>query len=86
MYHRWMPKTIQIRDLDDDVYAALTRRSAEAGITVPELLRREAARLASRPTVEEWLARTRRRPSSVSRADVMATLDEQRGPWPDAGG
>ena len=60
-----MPRTIQIRDLDDDVYAALVRRSAEAGITVPELLRREATRLASRPTVEEWLARTRRRPSAI---------------------
>ena len=56
-----MPKTIQIRDVDDEVYAALARRAAEAGITVPDLLRREAARLASRPTVEEWLARTRRR-------------------------
>ena len=85
MYHRRMPKTIQIRDLDDDVYAALVRRAAEAEITVPELLRREAARLASRPTMEEWLARTRRRPSSVSRADVIAALDEMRGPWPDAG-
>ena len=85
MYPGGMPKTIQIRDLDDDVYAALTRRAAEAGITVPELLRREAARLASRPTIEEWLARTRRRPSSISRADVIAALDEQRGAWPDAG-
>ena len=80
-----MPKTIQIRDLDDNVYAALVRRAAEAEITVPELLRREAARLASRPTVEEWLARTRRRPSSTTRAEVLAALDEQRGPWPDAG-
>ena len=85
MYPGGVPKTIQIRDLDDDVYAALVRRAADAEITVPELLRREAARLASRPTVEEWLARTRRRPSSVSRAEVLAALDEQRGPWPDAG-
>lgn len=79
-----MPRTIQIRDLDDEVYAALVRRAAEAGLTVPELLRREAARLAARPTVEEWLARTRRRPSAVSSADVLDALDEQRGPWPDA--
>jgi hypothetical protein len=85
MYPDVVPKTIQIRDLDDDVYAALARRAAEAEITVPELLRREAARLASRPTVEEWLARTRCRPSSITRADVIAALDEQRGPWPDAG-
>ena len=79
-----MPKTIQIRDLDDDVYAGLVRRAGEAGLTVPELLRREAARLAARPTVEEWLARTRRRPSTVTRADVLEALDEWRGPWPDA--
>jgi plasmid stability protein len=80
-----MPKTIQIRDLDDDVYAALVRRAAEAGITVPELLRREAARLAARPSVEEWLARTRRRPSPITSAEVIEALDELRGPWPDAG-
>jgi hypothetical protein len=79
-----VPKTIQIRDIDDDVYAALARRAAEAGITVPDLLRREAARLASRPSVEEWLARTRRRPSGIARADVLEALDELRGPWPDA--
>jgi hypothetical protein len=81
-----VPKTIQIRDIDDDVYAALARRAGEAGITVPDLLRREAARLAARPSVEEWLARTRRRPSGISRADVLAAFDEMRGPWPDAGG
>lgn len=81
-----MPKTIQIRDIDDDVYAALARRAGEAGITVPDLLRREAARLAARPSVEEWLARTRRRPSGISRADVLEAFDEMRGPWPDAGG
>lgn len=79
-----MPKTVQIRDIDDEVYAALVRRAAEAGITVPELLRREAARLAARPTVAEWLARTGRRPSEVSTAEVLETLDEWRGEWPNA--
>ena len=79
-----MPKTIQIRDVDDDVYAALVRRAAEAGLTVPDLLRREAARLAARPTVQEWLARTRRRPSAIERRDVVDAIDELRGPWPDA--
>jgi antitoxin FitA len=79
-----MPKTVQIRDIDDDVYAALLRRAAEAGLTVPDLLRREAARLASRPSVEEWLERTRRRPSAISRAEVIEALDEIRGEWPDA--
>ncbi len=79
-----MPKTVQIRDIDDDVYAGLVRRAGEEGITVPELLRREAARLAARPSIPEWLRRTDRRPSQVSTTDVLATLDEWRGAWPDA--
>jgi hypothetical protein len=79
-----VPKTVQIRDIDDDVYAALARRAIEAGVSVPELLRQEAERLASRPTVQEWLARTRRRPSDLSRVEVLDAFDEMRGDWPDA--
>lgn len=79
-----MTKTIQIRGVDDDVYRALARRAAEAGLTVPDLLRREATRLASRPTMQEWLDRTRRNSSTSSPDDVMAALDDIRGPWPDA--
>jgi hypothetical protein len=79
-----VPKTVQIRDIDDDVYAGLVRRAAEERITVPELLRREATRLAARPSIKQWLARTGRRPSEVSTAEVLATLDEWRGEWPDA--
>jgi len=78
-----MPKTVQIRDIDDEIYTALHRRAAEAGMSVPDLLRREAARLAARPTVEEWLARTRRRPSDITRAEVIEAVDELRGTWPD---
>jgi len=81
-----VPKTVQIRDLDDDVYAGLVRRAAEAGVSVPELLRAEAARLAARPSVAAWLARTRRRSAPIGRAEVLAALDEHRGSWPDAGG
>jgi hypothetical protein len=80
-----VPKTIQIRDLDDDVYAGLVRRAAEAGVSVPELMRGEAARIAARPSITSWLERTRRRTSSVDRAEVLAGLDEHRGPWPGAG-
>jgi hypothetical protein len=79
-----MPKTIQIRDIDDEVYTALAKRAAEGGVTVPELLRREAVRLASRPSMEEWLARTRRRSSNITRAQIIEAFDELRGPWPDA--
>lgn len=77
-----MPKTVQIRDIDDEVYAALVQRAADAGLSVPDLLRREAVRLAGRPTVSAWLERTRRRPSDLTSADIISALDEIRGPWP----
>lgn len=77
-----MPKTVQIRDLDDGVYATLSRRAAEANLSVPELLRRYATNLASRPSITEWLERTRRRHSDVTTGEVLETIDEWRGPWP----
>lgn len=80
-----MPKTVQIRDLDDQVYARLVQRAAETGVSVPELLRAEATRLAARPSVSAWLSRTHRRTSPLGRVEILAALDEQRGAWPDAG-
>jgi len=77
-----MPKTVQIRDIDDHVYAELAKRAADSGLTVPELLRREATRLANRPSVGEWLDRTRRRPSHINRSEVIEALDDLRGEWP----
>jgi hypothetical protein len=83
VYAGQVPKTVQIRDIDDEVYGQLVRRAAEAGISVPDLLRREATRLAARPSVAEWLERTRRRRSDLSASDTAAALDEMRGAWPD---
>jgi plasmid stability protein len=81
-----MPKTIQIRNIDDEVYLALKRRAAEDGLSVPELLRREVQRLASRPSMREWLERVGRRPvnPNIAPGHVLEVLDEWRGPWPDA--
>lgn len=73
-----MPKTIQIRDIDDEVYAGLRRRAAEEGLSVPELLRAEATRLAAAPSIATWLASTRRRSSAVAAKDVLGALDELR--------
>lgn len=78
-----MPKTVQIRDIDDAVYDALRLRAAEFGLSVPEYLRREVERLASRLTVKEWLDRTRRRTGTDERSDTLTALDEIRGPWPE---
>lgn len=79
-----MGKSIQIRDLDDEVYDELAKRAADLGLSVPELLRRQAHRLASRPSIDEWLDRTRRRPSDLTRDEVLDAIDDSRGIWPDA--
>jgi antitoxin FitA len=81
-----MPKTIQIRDIDDEVYAGLQRRAAEDGLSVPELLRREAKRLAARPSMKEWLERVTSRPplTTSTSEEIIRIMDEWRGPWPDA--
>ena len=81
-YGARMPRTVQIRDLDDQVYEALARRGAEVGLSVPEYLRKEAERLAARPTVAEWLDRTRRRSDARTPRDTLEALDELRGNWP----
>lgn len=78
-------KTIQIREIDDETYAGLVRRAAEAGISVPDLLRREARRIAARPSVRDWYTRTRSLPERRA-TDPVAALDETRGPWPDDAG
>ena len=77
-----MSKTVQIRDLPDDVYAGLAQRAVEAGVSVPELLRAEAERLAARPSIATWLARVERRSRFLNGDDVTDALDESRGPWP----
>lgn len=79
-----VPKTIQIRDVDDEVYARLAKRAAERGYTVPEFLRREITKLAGEMTMKEWLERTRRGPrSDITREEVRQAFDELRGSWPD---
>lgn len=79
-----MPRTVQIRGIEDGVYAALQRHAVAAGTSVPELVRREATRLAARAPLEEWVARTRRRSSELSPSETVAALDELRGPWTGA--
>jgi len=47
------------------VYDGLRRRAAEQGVTVPELLRAGATRIAARPSSETCLASTRRHSSAI---------------------
>lgn len=49
-----MPRTVQIRDLPDDVHHVIRVRAAAAGLSLAEYLRQEVTRLARCPTLPEW--------------------------------
>lgn len=52
-----MTKMIQIRNVPDDVHRVLKVRAAQQGTSLSEYLLREVLLHASRPTLEDWLAR-----------------------------
>lgn len=78
-----MPKTLQIRDLDDHTYDALRKRAAREGVSVPELVRRELVRIAALPSALEWLEMVKR-PVIHNDIDAVAALEETREEWLNA--
>jgi antitoxin FitA len=56
-----MSKMIQIRNVPDEVHRKLKLRAVEEGVTLSDLLAREARQLAERPTLAQMRARLLRR-------------------------
>ncbi len=54
-YVQSMPKTIQIRNVPDDVHGILKARAAREGMSLSNFLKREIQRTAVRPSLREWL-------------------------------
>jgi len=48
---------IQVRDVPDHVHGTLKSRAAREGMSLSDFLKRELARAAERPTMQEWLDR-----------------------------
>ena len=75
--------TIQIRDIPDDVHEALQRRAREAGQSLQAYMREhiiESARSRARwaDAVAEWEAALAANPPSVTRAQILDDLDDDR--------
>lgn len=62
---------IQIRNVPDEVHRRLKARAAEEGISLSDLLLREAVRLVERPSRAALLERIRRR-SSITPSEPIA--------------
>jgi plasmid stability protein len=68
-----MPKMIQIRNVPDGVHKKLKLLAVEEGMTLSDLLAREARQLAERPTLAQMCARLLRR-KRVTPPEPAATL------------
>jgi hypothetical protein len=75
-----MPKTVQIRNLDDRAYTLLRTRAAAENLSLTAYLKRELEILASRPTMAEWLDQIdRQRPETGPTTDeIVRTIRELR--------
>ena len=72
-------RNILVRDLPDEVHAALADRAARRGQSLQQYLAGELARLAERPSLDEALDRIdRRRGGRVPLADTTDIVAEER--------
>ncbi len=70
---------VLVRDLPDDVHAALQRRAERRGQSLQQYLAGELRRLAERPTVDEVLEQIeQRRGGAVGLAQAAEDLREER--------
>ena len=60
-----MPVQITIRDVPEDVRNELAARAARGGKSMQEFLRGELERIASRPSIDDWLQEVRRRKAAA---------------------
>jgi plasmid stability protein len=73
-----MAKTIQIRDVPDDIHRELRARAAAAGMSLSDYLRAEITRYAERPRVADVLLRAQQREGGASIESIVAAVREVR--------
>ncbi len=67
-----MSRMIQIRNVPDEIHRKLKVRAASEGLTLSDLLAREARRLAEQPSLAEWCERV------LSRSRVRTKVSSAR--------
>lgn len=76
-----MSKMIQIRDVPDTVHGTLKARAAREGMSLSDYIKQELARVAERPTMQEWLDRTQESrpiPAGRTAAQVIREMRDER--------
>lgn len=73
-----MAKTVQIRDVPDDVHAQLRGRAAASGTSLSEYVLRELIELAGRPEVSDVLRRAAERSGGATSGDIVDAVRRGR--------
>jgi plasmid stability protein len=74
-----MSKMIQIRNVPDAIHRKLKIRAVEEGMTLSDLLAREARQLAERPTLGQMRSRLLRRERETLAESAAVLVREVRG-------
>jgi hypothetical protein len=69
-----MARTLQVRDVPDDVHTALRTRAAAAGMSLSDYVLQQLVEVASRPPVSDVLRRAGERPGGASTADIVEAV------------
>jgi antitoxin FitA len=69
--------TLQVKNLPDELHNALRDRAVREGLTLSDLVVRMLRRELAMPSMADWLAAVRQRPSGRD-IDVPALLDQVR--------
>jgi hypothetical protein len=77
-YRDGMAKNIQIRNVPEAVHRRLTRRAAQAGMSLSEFLLAERSHYASLPTPEEMRERLRSRKAVKLTESAAAAVRKER--------
>jgi plasmid stability protein len=78
-YHNVSMPNVLVRDLPDDVHAALQRRAEQRGQSLQQYLTTELKRLAEKPTLQDVLARIeQRRGGAVGLQQAVDDIADER--------
>lgn len=69
-----MARTIQIRNVPDDIHRTLRARAAAAGVSLSDYLLAEIVRLAERPPAADVLARAGSRHGGAGVESIVAAV------------
>ena len=78
LYAESMAKMIQIRDVPDQMHATLKARAAREGMSLSDFIKRELQRTVDRPTLQEWLDRTRNIKPLVTKRRAVDVIRQMR--------